>query len=242
MTDRFPRSLSLIIPVYREGSEVYQVLAGLFAYLQHHFDDFEIIVALDGQDSETCVAVDKFATKSENVRVNQSSKRRGKGGAILDAFSVARCSLVAISDADTSAHPSQIGKLVQSLLLHKADAAIGSRYIKGSRRTVPITRLILSRFFNVIVRGFTGLNINDTQCGLKVVSSKFIPSLVNYLNESGWAFDVQMLFIMKSLGAKIVEVPIDWIYAEGSRMQLSKDVPRMFLSVARARYLNQPNN
>ncbi len=242
MTDRVTRSLSLIIPVYAEGSDVYHILEEHHGYLLSNFDEFEIIIALDGDDQETRDTISEFEANHENVLVHHSPHRRGKGGAILDAFPLARYPLIAISDADTSITPAEIGKLVEHLLREHADVAIGSRYIKGSRRAIPFKRLILSRFFNILVRLFTGLNVNDTQCGTKVFSARCIPSIVRYLNEPGWAYDVQILYILKSIGARIIEVPIDWVFAEGSRMRLESDIPEMFLSVTRARYLKRSDN
>ena len=79
MTDRISRSLSLIIPVYAEGSEVYHVLDSHFRYLQDTFNEFEIIIALDGDDEETRNAITEFQKNGENIRIHHSSERRGKG-------------------------------------------------------------------------------------------------------------------------------------------------------------------
>jgi len=48
---------------------------------------------------------------------------------------------------------------------------------------------------------------------------------------TGWSFDVEVLYIARKLGYPIQEVPIDWYYEPGSRVNLYKDSIRMALDL-----------
>jgi dolichyl-phosphate beta-glucosyltransferase len=39
----------------------------------------------------------------------------------------------------------------------------------------------------------------------------------------GWAFDIEALFIARTHGLRIVEVPIEWHYRRASRVSLMRD-------------------
>ncbi|MCJ7739312.1 MAG: glycosyltransferase family 2 protein, partial [Anaerolineae bacterium] len=51
----------------------------------------------------------------------------------------------------------------------------------------------------------------------------------------GWAFDVEVLYVAQRRGYRIVEVPIDWYYGEGSRVSPIRDSLNMVREVLRIR-------
>jgi len=74
--------------------------------------------------------------------------------------------------------------------------------------------------------------IEDTQCGFKLFSAESATKLFPHQSLDGWAFDVELLVMAKKAGFSVGEVPIDWYYAEGSKMTLSRGVLAV-LDVAR---------
>ena len=58
------------------------------------------------------------------------------------------------------------------------------------------------------------------------------------LNESGWAFDVELLYRAQLFGYGIAEVPVNWHEVAGSKVNPLKDALRMFLAIFRIRRRN----
>jgi dolichyl-phosphate beta-glucosyltransferase len=87
--------------------------------------------------------------------------------------------------------------------------------------------------------------INDTQCGFKLFRRDCAHALFADLNESGWAFDVEVLYRAQLTGYGIAEVAVDWHEVDGSKVSPVRDAIRMFIAVFRIRrnnagFLRQP--
>jgi hypothetical protein len=55
--------------------------------------------------------------------------------------------------------------------------------------------------------------------------------IVPYQTLTGWAFDVEMLYIARRRGYRIVEIPIDWYFNADSKISVLHDSWRMFLDL-----------
>ena len=44
---------------------------------------------------------------------------------------------------------------------------------------------------------------------------------------TGWSFDVEILFIARLLGYKVVEIPIQWYYSPNSKISVVRDSLKM---------------
>jgi len=51
----------------------------------------------------------------------------------------------------------------------------------------------------------------------------------------GWAFDVELIIIARSLGLGIAEVPVHWVNDPNSKVHMLRDGPRMLADIVRAR-------
>jgi dolichyl-phosphate beta-glucosyltransferase len=96
------------------------------------------------------------------------------------------------------------------------EVIIGSRYLdKGSIKIKqPLSRRIVSRLGNIIVRVVLGIKSVDTQCGFKLLSGKASQDIFPKQTIDRWGFDVEILAIAIKLGYQIKEV--HWYDAEGS--------------------------
>jgi len=98
------------------------------------------------------------------------------------------------------------------------EVIIGSRYLdkRSIKIKQPLSRRIVSRLGNIIVRVVLGIKSVDTQCGFKLLSGKASRDIFPKQTIDRWGFDVEILAIAIKLGYKIKEVPVDWYDAEGS--------------------------
>jgi dolichyl-phosphate beta-glucosyltransferase len=77
--------------------------------------------------------------------------------------------------------------------------------------------------------------INDTQCGFKLFTADAVRRVFPLVKVSGWAFDVEVLFIARRAGLRIREQPIEWHYREQSRVSLVRDPVRMVRDLVKIR-------
>ena len=95
----------------------------------------------------------------------------------------------------------------------------------------------MGRAFNKIVRMLAVPDIEDTQCGFKAFSHTAARRLFALQTITGWAFDVEILYIARKLGLRAVEVPVVWNHSEDTRVNLTSGT-RAFLDILRVRYLD----
>ena len=83
-------------------------------------------------------------------------------------------------DGDMEIDFNTISKYVDAL--ENADIVIATKWHNESTVSMPFSRKLLSRTFNVMVRLLIGFNLRDTQVGLKVMKrsavDKIFPKLV----------------------------------------------------------------
>ena len=87
-----------------------------------------------------------------------------------------------------------------------------------------------------MVRSILGLRIHDTQCGFKLFKrAKTIP-VFEKMTITGFGFDPELLFLASRARLKILELPVRWSHAEGSKIRFMRDSVRMFSDLLRIRW------
>jgi len=229
------KSLSIVIPAYNEGKRIGNTLKDYLGFFGKR--DFEIIVVLNGCKDNTLSIVKKFS-KSKNLHFKNFPQKLGKGGAVIEGFKLARKEYISYVDADGSTKAKDFYEIFEKI--NGFDGIIASRYVEGSviSKKQSLGRIIASRGFNFLVRLLFNFPFKDTQCGAKIFRKEVIKKVLPFIGTTGWAFDIDILFRANSLGFKIIEVPTTWSNVEGSKLNMRKTVPAMFLSVIRLRLLS----
>jgi len=219
--------LSIIIPVFNEERRLSRCLDSLLEFCRVQ-GGVELIVAEDGSTDGTLKIAEEYASRNSKLRVVHSSCRLGKGGGIWNGIKMAKGELVMFMDVDLSTSPDQIPKLIDAIE-QGADLAIGSRALPESKlsRGRPLSRSLLSLGFNFLFRVLFRLDIKDTQCGFKMMKRRVAEDLTPLVKTNGFAFDVDLIVKAHDRGYKIVEVPIVWTPAEGSKINLRRHTIEM---------------
>ncbi len=99
------------------------------------------------------------------------------------------------------------------------------------------------KVFNGIVRLATGLPFADTQCGFKAFRMEVARPLIQQAQTDGFGFDVELLFLARRAGLRMLEVPVRWDHNEGSKVHIVRDSLRMFREVVslRRRITREPS-
>ena len=212
------RSISIIIPAYNEEKRLPATLVKVRDYLDStHWDFAEVVVVDDGSRDGTVEAA-----RDAGVRVLQNPGNRGKGYTVKHGMLEARGEWILYTDADLSAPIEELDKLWAAVGRANASIAIGSRALDRSLIGVhqPRLREFVGRVFNRLMRVATGLPFRDTQCGFKLFESRAAKEVFSRQQLDGFGFDVEVLFIAKSLGRKAIEVPVRWNNVEGTKVSL----------------------
>lgn len=226
--------LSIVIPAYNEESRLPVTLEQVFHFLAKQPFSSEIVVVENGSDDQTFEIAQKFAAGHGNVQVLHSEKR-GKGLAIQKGVQAAAGEYIFLCDADLSMPIEEISKFLPPKL-QDVDIAIASREAPGSvRYSEPYYRHFTGRVFNTLIRLLVLPGLQDTQCGFKGMRAEVGRDIFRYQTLTGWAFDVELLYIARHHGYRVLEIPIHWYFNVDSKISVFRDSLRMFLDLLRIR-------
>jgi dolichyl-phosphate beta-glucosyltransferase len=218
-------TLSVILPCYNEAARLPGTLQALLAQLSRVPGEVEVLVVDDGSTDATVAVGEAIAAVDGRVRVLSISPNRGKGSAVRAGMLAARGDLIVFTDADGSYGPSELDRIVRALA--EAPVAIGARATSSG----PLTRRVASRVFSLAIRGMVGLPFRDTQCGLKGFRRTAAHQIFGRARVDGFAFDVEALMLARRLGLAVVEVGVEAIERQGSKVRVLVDARRMLEEV-----------
>lgn len=222
--------LSIIIPAHNEENRLPSTLEQVFAFLTKQSFPSEVIVVENGSRDHTFEIARQFTGQHENLRVLQNDQR-GKGLAIRRGVQEATGMYIFMCDADLSMPIEEISKFLPPQLQH-VDVALASREAPGAvRYNEPNYRHLTGRVFNTLIRLLVLPGLQDTQCGFKCIRAEVARDIFPYQTLTGWAFDVELLYIARRHGYQLVEIPIHWYFNDDSKISVVRDSIRMFLDL-----------
>ena len=226
--------LSIIIPAYNEADRLSDSLDQIDNFVQQQSYAVEVVVVDNNSSDATGDVAQTAAARRPYIRLLHEPVQ-GKGAAVKRGMLAASGEYLFICDADLSMPIGEVTKFLPPAL-NGHDVAIASRELPGAQRIgEPYYRHLMGRVFNTIVRLLAIPEVQDTQCGFKVFQREVAHEIFPMQTINGWAFDVEVLFIARQRGYKLVEVPITWYYRANSRISPLRDAINMVLEVLRVR-------
>ncbi len=218
-----PPFLSIVIPAHNEARRLPGTLQKVLGFLAQQPYHAEVVIVENGStDATLALARDFEAAHPGVVRVFHET-RRGKGLAVRRGMLEARGDYRFLADADLSMPIEELPRFLPPQL-SDFDVAIASRELPASRRVgEPAYRHIVGRAFNLMVQALALPGFRDTQCGFKCFRGEVAEDLFRRQTLEGMSFDVEILFIARRRGYRIVEVPITWHFDPDSRVRLVHD-------------------
>ena len=198
--------LSFVIPAYNEEVFIEDTLGLLDLAVKERRVHYEIVVVDDGSQDKTYIKALNYSKNNGHVKVIRYERNTGKGFAIKTGVMESTGDAVIFIDGDMDIDLNTISKYVEAL--SNADMVIASKLHPNSNVSMPLSRKMLSRTFNALVRILTGFKLKDTQVGLKVMKRGAVDKIFPHLSVKRYAFDVELLALANLYGLKIVEMPV----------------------------------
>jgi polyprenyl-phospho-N-acetylgalactosaminyl synthase len=208
----------VVVPAFNEA----QVIASVLADLRR--TGYQIVVVDDGSADATAeLAVRAGAT------VVRHPVNLGQGAALQTgiAFALSQgADFIVTFDADGQHRVDEIATLLSALVLHRADFALGSRFL-GRPANMPTSRRVLLQAAIWFTRATTGLAITDAHNGLRAMTRRGAGTIS--LRQNRMAHASEILDQIAASGLKYIEVPITIEYSsyslrKGQRSSAAVDI------------------
>ena len=224
---------TLIIPAFNEEEKIEKNINKVVSFLRNNLDEFEVIITENGSTDNTFIIALQVAEKNPCVKAIHIEES-GRGRALREAFKQASApDIVGYVDADLPFKLQDYLNALKKLIEDKADLVIGSRNMAGAHVKRPLIRCFLSRIFNFSVKILLGLNVNDSQCGLKILRKEKFLLITDKIRNNNWFFDTELIFWFHRSGYLIKEVPVHCNMTSSTKVKIVLDSWYMINSILR---------
>ena len=236
-----PVFLTIVIPAYNEERRLPPTLAKVTAFLRSQEYTSEVLIVENGSTDDTSGVASRFIRQEirpeDPLRMELLHSSPGKGAAVRHGMLAGQGEFLFICDADLAMPIEEIAKFLPPALKRGSfDIAIASREAPGAVRIdEPVYRHVMGRVFNFLVRVLAVPDIQDTQCGFKMFTREAVQRTFPLQRLDGWSFDVEVLYIARRYGLRLVEIPIRWYYQTDSRVRPVQDTLNMVRELLKIR-------
>jgi len=225
--------VDIVIPVYNEERDLRPSVTRLNDYLTESFPyAYRITIADNASTDATWAVAQQLAAQLPRVdAVHLDAK--GRGRALKAVWSVSSAPVLAYMDVDLATDLRALLPLLAPLITGHSDVAIGTRLQPASRVVRGPKRELLSRSYNLLLRGTLAASFSDAQCGFKAIRAAVAAELLPLVEDNNWFFDTELLVLAQRCGLRISEVPVDWTDDPDSRVDIVATAREDLVGVAR---------
>ena len=214
-------TLDVVIPVYNEEADLEASVLRVREQLARLPWSHRVTIADNASTDGTAVVARRLAHRYDDVRVVHLAEK-GRGRALKKVWADSDADVLVYMDVDLSTDLNALLPLVAPLISGHSDLAIGSRLRHGSRVVRGPKREVISRGYNLLVRGALRTRFSDAQCGFKAIRRDVARAVLPLVEDDAWFFDTELLVLAERAGLRIHEVPVDWVDDPDSRVDLAR--------------------
>ncbi len=214
-------NLSIVIPCYNEKQTIESVVDAVLesTAVLPGIEEKEIIIVDDhSSDGTADILRDRIQPRIGKILFQE--KNRGKGAAIRAGIEYATGDIILIQDADLEYDPREYPRLLEPILLDKADVVFGSRFAGGgAHRVLYFWHMTGNKFLTLLSNMFTNINLTDMETGYKVFRRDIIKSI--RIEEDRFGFEPEITAKIARRNCRIYEVGISYYgrtYKEGKKI------------------------
>jgi len=195
-------TISAVLPAYNEEENIETATRRVSEVLGSlGFRDWEVIVVDDGSIDSTAQIADRLAAEDpSHIRVFHHDPNRGYAEALKTGFTNARHQLIFYTDSDNQFDVSEITNLLP--LIENADIVNGFRIYRFD----PLTRLVLSWGFNLLVRIVFRIRVRDIDCAFKLFRREVFDKVT--IESKKFFVDAEVLAKARYFGFRMTEIGV----------------------------------
>jgi putative flippase GtrA len=204
-----PHEIQIIIPAYKPNLR----LISLVRVLSKNYG----LIIIDDGSGKSYQEIFNNCKKYTNVKILTHATNMGKGQALKTGFNHYLNTYsdglgVVTADADGQHSAYDINKIAKKITGNSNSIYLGSRSFNAS---IPAR----SRFGNILTRYifrlFTGVEIKDTQTGLRGIPYKYLNDCLK-IQSNGYDYELEMLLSFSRKRVQLIEIMIQTIYEPGN--------------------------
>ncbi|MBI4090891.1 MAG: glycosyltransferase family 2 protein [Candidatus Komeilibacteria bacterium] len=210
--------VAVILPAYNEAKHIQPVLESLTAH--PGVRDMRVVVIDDGSTDDTASTVRSFA----NIILLQHGRNRGLGHTFRTAVDYClqeRVTCMIFFDADGQFSVEDIPRVAAPVLAGTADFALGSRFLHGIPKDMPVAKVWGNRMLARFMSRVTRTTIRDVACGFRAYGREAL--LRTTLNGS-FTYTQEVILDLLFKGLRCVEVPVTVKYFEDRESTISSNL------------------
>jgi len=217
-------TLSVVVPTYNEADRLVPSLAAMACHISGLGVAWELIIADSASTDGTPELAESLGLA--NTTVLRASGRDGKGAGVARGVLAARGDYILFADADGSTPITALDSFLDAVRSGRTDVVIASRAHLADEANRSGLRRLLSAGLRWLTRASLRLDVDDSQCGFKLFRSDIARRVFANQTITGFSFDLEALYLARKLGARVTEVPVDWVDAPGSKVDPLREVGR----------------
>ncbi len=191
-----PPRIAILIPCYNEELTIAKVVRDFHAELP----DADIYVFDNNSTDRTVECAREAGAQIAHER------RQGKGFVVQSMFAQVEADVYVLVDGDDTYPASEVHKLIEPILLGKAEMVVGSRLMPSSDSEFRLLNKLGNGFFLRVINSIFKVKLSDVLSGYRAFSREFVKSIPVF----GGGFETEVELTVKALarGYRITELPV----------------------------------
>lgn len=169
-------NLSIVIAFLNEEESLPELIRWIDRVTREASLTNEIIMIDDGSTDKSWQVVEELKQSYPVIKAIKFRRNYGKSAALNVGFEKAQGDVVITMDADLQDSPDEIPELYRMIIEDGHDIVSGWK----KKRHDPIGKTIPSKLFNAVTRKFSGIALNDFNCGLKAYKKEVVKNIEIY--------------------------------------------------------------
>lgn len=193
--------ISVVIPLFNEEDSLPELCQWIRQVMEKNNFSYEIMLVDDGSTDNSWEVVRELSAQNQHIRGIKFNRNYGKSAALHTAFQAVSGKVVITMDADLQDSPDEIPDLYKMIVEEKYDLVSGWK----KKRYDPLTKTIPTKLFNGVTRLFSGIKLNDFNCGLKAYRLAVVKNIEVYGEMHRYIPVIAKWAGYKKIGEKVVE-------------------------------------
>lgn len=197
---------SIILPTYKEKDNIVELINAIFAALEPHGLDYEVVVVDDNSPDGTAEAVRQGFNGDSRVKLFVRTGERGLATAIRYGIDHSQGEVILCMDTDFNHDPQLLPQMIEFLKYY--DLIIGSRFVMAGGMEDRF-RQFSSLVYNYGIRLLFGTPVHDNLSGFFSIYRHKLESMdLDQIYYGYGDYFIRLLMVAHKRGYNMLEVPV----------------------------------